>query len=66
LAPDIPVRLPAKTPGVVPLDRVSEFPPKGKGDPVIRQAIFQKKQLRAGTGNTFFPGKYRLYFIPSL
>jgi hypothetical protein len=51
---------------MVPFNRIPEFPPKSKGNPVIGQAIFQKKQLRAGTGNTLFPGKYRPYFIPSL
>jgi hypothetical protein len=64
--PDMPVCLTAKTPGPVPFNRISEFPPKGKGNPVIRKPIIKKKQLRPGTGNSPFPVEYRPNILPSL
>jgi hypothetical protein len=64
--PYMPIHFPAKPPGIISFDRVSKFPPEGKGNPVIGQPVFQEKQFRAETGNTLFPAEYRPYIIPSL
>jgi hypothetical protein len=66
IPPYMPVRLPAYPPGAVPFYRVPKFPPKGKGNPVMGQAVCQPKQLGPRTGNNPSPVKNRPNFAPSL
>jgi hypothetical protein len=40
ISPYMPVRLPAYPPGAVPRYRIPKFSPKGKGNPVVGQAVF--------------------------
>jgi hypothetical protein len=63
---DEPVRLPAQTPGSIPLHRVSVLPSEGKRDTVRFFTVIPDKQFRARTRKFSSPSERFLDIFPSL